>query len=83
MEVDVSGGLRFGKSGNVIMYRDALSEVCKDVSFENGFEMFLPREDDFELGGRIKRGTDEESEVGEDIGAQKVSLVDEEDGSEV
>ena len=83
MEVDVSGGLRFGKSGNVIMHRDALSEVCKDVSFKNGFEVFLSGEDDFDLGGRIKGRTDEESEVGEDVGTQEMSLVNEEDGSEV
>ncbi len=41
MEVNVRGGLRFGKRADVVMYRDALSEVCKDVSFENGFEVFL------------------------------------------
>ena len=41
MEVNVRGGLRFGKRADVVMYRDALSEVCKDVSFKNGFEVFL------------------------------------------
>ena len=39
MEVKVSGGLRFGKRVEVVMYGDALSEVSKDVSFENGFEV--------------------------------------------
>ena len=38
MEVNISGGLRFGKRVEVVMYGDALGEVCKDVSFENGFE---------------------------------------------
>ena len=41
MEVYVRGGLRFGKRPEVVMYRDALSEVGKDVSFENGLEVFL------------------------------------------
>ena len=41
MEVNVRGGLRFGKRSDVVMYRDALSEVGKDVSFENGLEVFL------------------------------------------
>lgn len=40
MEVNICGGLRFGKSADVIMRRDALSEVRKDVSFKNGFEVF-------------------------------------------
>ena len=36
MEVNVRSGLRFGKRPKVVMYRDALSEVGKDVSFEAG-----------------------------------------------
>ncbi len=48
---------------NVVMYRDALCEVGMDVSFEDIFEVFLSREDDFEMSGRIKRRADKESEV--------------------
>lgn len=83
MEVYVCSGLSFSKGMHVVMYRDALCEVGMDVSFEDIFEVFLPREDDFEMSGRIKRRADKESEVCNGVGFQEMSLVDNDNGSEI
>ncbi len=83
MEVYVCSGLGFSKGMDVVMYRDALCEVGMDVSFEDIFEVFLPREDDFEMSGRIKRRADKESEVCDGVGFQEMSLVDNDNGSEI
>lgn len=83
MEIDVGGSLGFCKRVDVVVDTDALGEVGKEVSFEDRLEVILSGEDDFEWGGRIERRADEESEVDECVGTEEMSLVDDEDGSEV
>ena len=77
-EVDIGGGLSRGERLDVEEDGDSVKEVAKVREMQIVREAVLAGEDDFDFGGGVERGGDQEAKVNEGIRGDEVSLVDEE-----
>ena len=79
-EVEIGGGLSRGEGSEVGEDGDSVKEVAEVREMQIVRETVLAGEDDFDFGGGVQSGGDQEAKVDECIRRDEVSLVDEEEG---
>lgn len=81
--IDVSGGLVFGEGIDAKLNGNAINEIGVGGAFEKEGKRILSAEDDFEGKGGIEAGADKEAQIGQGLGGNEVSLVDNQDSKQI
>lgn len=76
LEIDVGGGLFAGEGGQMVSDGDAVEKGRMDGLTQDLAKRFLAGQYHFQWGSIVEGGADQQANVGEGIGMEEMSLVD-------